>query len=315
MRPVGDGRSKVLALERGAAGEGQRLQVAGLDLQRARDQSGRLARRALGHGGQHIGVVDQQLRIVRRQRHRARIRLDCFGEALQRGIRAAEHEPACRVIGLGLHALSQLLDHRDHVGFGHRRLRGGLRHQAGGVAEPRVQADCGQGHRQAQRHGQQRGAAAARCGLNARAFCIFFEHAAFEFGARGQVLRGVDACSGEIGVEQSLLLAQHREVGGAVAVSLRGAAACAQHRPEHEGTGGEQQGCGAEVEGGHRSEGPAGSGFSKRRARASSASLGAALARRWARWRMARHSAKAASASNANGPTHSNTVLAFSGGR
>ena len=164
--PVADGSGVVLAVEGGGAGQRQRLQVGWVVLQRLLDQLQRLAQQvaALLHG-QHVGLVDEDLRVARCQLQRACEGAAGFGVALHHRIAAPEHDPAFEVGDIAgrllFHALGQLGDHRLHVlrrRFARRGAR--LRRQRRRVAERCIQAQ----HQHRHRHRQQQQRRARRAG-------------------------------------------------------------------------------------------------------------------------------------------------------
>jgi hypothetical protein len=104
---------EVAAIVGGGAGEGERLDVVRLEAQRALDQRLGLGvvDAALGRGD-GVGVIGEEVGVVRHQLDGAAVRRKRVAEAAEDGVRARQHGPAFGVVGLLLHPLGELIDHR-----------------------------------------------------------------------------------------------------------------------------------------------------------------------------------------------------------
>jgi len=317
LLPVVARGGEVFALESGAAGKRERLQIFRIELQGLRDQPVRLTGGALAlQHGEHVGAVGKQLRIVRRKRDRASESAVGIGKALQRGVRAREHGPALQIGGRVGRRFFQTLceghEHRLH-GFGRdlgvgRGLRGsgrGLRVQAGRVADRSVERDREQRHREAD---EQQCFRRTRYADGNVVGDRFVEHAALQLAARRAVLRRVDQPFGVLAVERGELLAQDAQVRRLRARVCQRRPPCGQQHPN----GQRGQAGGADRENHHGRAMPLPSN-SARRCDSASLSSGGGASRR--RRQMFAASTNAASASSANGPTHSSAVVGLNAGR
>ena len=141
LLPVGDRDRVVAAVEGGAAGERKRLVMLRVGLQRALDQRHRLR------------VVRGLPGSPRRRRRSRRAAEALFGsqlggariggnrlvEAAEDGVRARQHGPALDIVGVGLHPLGELADHRlDLLQAGLRARTGAGRFGRGGAGDRRA---------------------------------------------------------------------------------------------------------------------------------------------------------------------------------
>ena len=139
-------RQRIVApIECRGAGERERLGLDRIDRERAINELERLALQvALVRHCERVGEVGEQVRVARAQRRCLAIRGDGIGMLAERDIRAAEHQPAFGIVGLALHPLGELVDHRHDL-LGRRRLRSSARRRlrsAGYQRQMRRRADA-----------------------------------------------------------------------------------------------------------------------------------------------------------------------------
>ncbi|OIQ79466.1 hypothetical protein GALL_388040 [mine drainage metagenome] len=165
----GQRRGVVAALRGGVAGQHQRQHVVRIQRQRLPRQPLGLAQRAaVGGHCQRVGVFGQPAGVTLQLRADAAVGLRRLVELADHAVRAAEHRPAVRIVGVRGELGGQRIDHLAH--FGRRRRGAGLRGDAGrrrGAAqrarraEQHVQQRAADRHDQRQRDDGRRGAARA----------------------------------------------------------------------------------------------------------------------------------------------------------
>jgi malate dehydrogenase (oxaloacetate-decarboxylating)(NADP+) len=192
-----------------------------VDRKRAVDDRGGLPRElaALRHR-ERIGPVGEDAGVVGQARGRLRVRVGGFLEALQRAHRAAEEEPAARIVGLLLHALGEPLDHRDDLGLGGARTRGG-RVERLRVAEREVGDEHHRGQQRDDRdRDDPRGALRRLRGGARRRRGELVAEPRDDFLVRPLALVGVDHAGRDVVVELARLVAVDR--GGGVGLGGAG---------------------------------------------------------------------------------------------
>ena len=186
-----------------------------VNFQRAQDQRLGFALQALAlFHRQRVGVVGEQMRIVRRAFFGIGVRRNRIVKTPHHRVRFAEHGPALRIVRILLHALGEFGHHGFHLSMCHAFA--GIGRNRRGRQGTRI----AHGEIQRYRHARQHKAhddgrrAAARCRGCWR--CIvradIIEQALFEFHARTLILLIAQRAGAAIGLQFRQLIAIHGDI-------------------------------------------------------------------------------------------------------
>ncbi len=289
--------------------------MARIELQRPRHQLFRLAGKlAVPCHRQRIGMIGEQAGIRRQEGGGTAVGLGGVRVPSEHRVRPRQHPPALAVVGAGLQAGDQLVDHALDLFLACRVLfvRHGrtARLDGAGAAQPKIEADGQHGNAEAD-HGGQRRPPRSRDGHALPAPGAVLQRAALKLRLFFRKHCGIQQAGVALGIELAQLLAQHGDAqfAGAAQPRIR---ILAHQRAQQQRHYGKRQQRGKHRETDHEFSPPR----EPSRLAACRCSLSLSCATAWLeRLRSLASRNARATISSRKGPPHSSQVVLFTGGR